>query len=116
MMVCAHCTCMASLGETCTHIAAFLFYLDAVAHLQGMKTIECSWIISSYLRSAQYLPIKNINYTSARGLKRKLDGTINNPESVSNESAVHTATGQVESTSEELDQLDLDLFFQGISK
>ena len=60
--------------------------------------------------------IKNINFTSARGLKRKLDGAINNPESVSNESAVHTGAGQAESTSEELDQLDPDLFFQDISK
>ena len=65
------------------------------------------------LKSVQYLPIKDIDFTSARGLKRKLDGTINNPESVLNESAVHTATGQVELTSEEL---DLDLFFQDISK
>ena len=121
---------MAGLGETCihiaavlfylevvaTHIAAVLFYLEAVARLQGMKTItesECSWIIPSYLKSAQYLPIKDIEFTSARGLKRKLDGTINNPESVLNESAVYTATGQVEITSEEL---DLDLFFLDISK
>ena len=71
---------------------------------------------ASYLKSAQYLPIQNIDFTSARGLKRNLDGTINNPESVSNESVVHTTTGQVESTSEELDQLDLNLFFQDISK
>ena len=120
VIVCAHCTCMAGLGETCTHIAAVLFYLEAVARLQGMKTVtesgECSWIIPSYLKSAQYLPIKDIDFTSARGLKRKLDGTINNPESVLNESEVHTATGQVELTSEELEELDLDLFFQDISK
>jgi len=108
---------MAGFDETCTeytHIAAVLFYLEAVAHLQGTKAVaesECSWFIPSYLKSAQYLPIKNIDFTSARGLKRKLDGAIDNPESSvlsKEESAIHTAVSQVESTSEEL-----DLFFQG---
>ena len=27
MIVCAHCTCMAGLGETCPHIAVVFFYL-----------------------------------------------------------------------------------------
>jgi len=39
VIVCAHCNCMAGLGETCTHIVAVLFYLEAVARLQGMKTV-----------------------------------------------------------------------------
>ena len=33
VIVCAHCKCMAGLGETCTHIAAVLIYLEAVACL-----------------------------------------------------------------------------------
>jgi len=81
VIVCAHCNCMAGLGETCTHLAAVLFYLKVVARLQGMKTVtesECSWIIPSYLKSAHYLPIKDIDFTSARGLKRKLDGNATN--------------------------------------
>jgi len=84
VIVCVHCNCMAGLGETCIQIVAFLFYLEALARIQDTKTVtvsECSWIILSYLKSAQYLPIKNIDFTSARGLKRKLDGTINNSES-----------------------------------
>jgi len=55
VIVCAHCNCIAGLGETCSHIAAVLFYLEAVAHLQGMKSVterECNWIIPSYLKSA----------------------------------------------------------------
>ena len=112
---------MAGLGETCTHIAAVLFYLEAVARLQGTKTVtesECSWIIPSYLKSAQYLPIKNIDFTSARGLKRKLDGAINNSESSGlskEESAIHTTVSQVESTSEELDLFFKDISMQGTS-
>ena len=115
--LCAHCNSMAGLGETCTHFAAVLFYLEAVACLQGVKTVtetECSWIIPSYLKSAQYLPIKNIDFTSSRGIKRKLDGAINNSEFSGlsmEETATHTAVSQVKSTSEEL-----DLFFKDISK
>jgi len=48
---------MAELGETSTHIAAVLFYLEAVARLQGTKTVtesECSWIIPSYLKAVAY--------------------------------------------------------------
>ena len=70
-------------------------YVEAVACLQGMKTVtesECSWILPSYLKSAQYL---DIDFTSARGLKRKLDGTISSPQS---ESILSTVTKTVAST------------------
>ena len=29
VVLCAHCTCMAGLGEVCSHIGAILFYVDA---------------------------------------------------------------------------------------
>ena len=35
---CGHCNCIAGLGETCTHIAAILFYLEAVYRVQEVKT------------------------------------------------------------------------------
>ena len=35
---CAHCNCMAGLGEVCTHVAAILFYLEAISRIQGKKT------------------------------------------------------------------------------
>ena len=71
---------MAGLGETCTHIASVLFYLEAVARLQGKQTStqnKCEWIIPSYLRKVEYLPVKNIDFTSARKQKRNLDEAIN---------------------------------------
>ena len=70
---------MAGLGEACSHIAALLFYLEAIARMQGTKTCtqeECQWIIPSYLKAVEYLPIKDIDFTSARGKKRKLDNII----------------------------------------
>ena len=82
-MCCAHCNCMAGLGETCTHIAAVLFYLEAVARLQCKQTCtqsRCQWIIPSYLRNVEYLPVKRIDFTSARKRKRNLDEAINSVE------------------------------------
>ena len=64
---------MAGLGETCTHIAAVLFYLEAVTRLQDKETTpqcKCEWIIPSYLKNVEYLPVKDIDFTSKR--KRKL--------------------------------------------
>ena len=76
---CAHCNCMAGLGETCTHIAATLFYLEAASRLQGKQTStqrKCEWILPSFQKDVEYLPIKEIDFTSAIGKKRKLDELI----------------------------------------
>ena len=35
---CAHCNCMAGLGETCTRVAAMLFYLEAVVRRKVTRT------------------------------------------------------------------------------
>ena len=71
---------MAGLGETCTHISSVLFYLEASARLHGTSktcTDEASkWIIPSYQKEVQYLPIKDLDFTSARGKKQTLDDQI----------------------------------------
>ena len=51
-IVCAHCTCMAGLGEACSHIAAVLFAVDAVTHAsindeEASTSVKCIW--SKYL-------------------------------------------------------------------
>jgi len=71
---------MAGLGETCTHVAAILFYVEAVVRIQGSKTCTQSryaWIIPSYVKSIDYQPIKKIDFTSAAGKKRKVDEMLN---------------------------------------
>ena len=70
---------MAGLGEACSHIATILYYLEALARMEGTRTCtqeECQWIIPSYLKNVEYLPIKEIDFTSAKGKKRKLDEMI----------------------------------------
>lgn len=71
---------MAGLGEVCSHIASILFYLETLVRIQGTQPTctqeKCQWVIPSYLRNAEYLPIKDIDFTSAKGKKRKLDDAI----------------------------------------
>ena len=71
----AHCNCMAGLGETCTHVAAVLFYLEAAARIQGNQTStqrKCEWIMPSFQKNVQYLPVKDMDFTSARAKKENL--------------------------------------------
>ena len=54
---CAHCNCVAGLGETCTHVAAMLFHLEAVVRMKDTRTCtqsQCAWVISSYVKSVDY--------------------------------------------------------------
>ena len=63
---------MADLGEICTHVAAVLLYLDALARLQWNEIYtqhKCDWIIPTFQKNMDYLPIKCINFTSAKGKK-----------------------------------------------
>ena len=85
---CAHCDCIAGLGEACSHTAAILYYLETLARIPDTRTCtqeEFQWIIPSYLITVEYFPIKDIDFTSARRKKRKLNETIdgaNNAQSI----------------------------------
>ena len=66
---CAHCNHMAGLSEVCTHIAAILFYLEVACRFEEAKTCTqglCTWNVPS-LKKIEYLPTKEIDFTSARG-------------------------------------------------
>lgn len=80
---CAHCTCMAGLGEVCTHVAAVLFYLETAARINGIPSCtqqQCQWVVPSFQHNIPYSPIKSIDFTSAKTKKRKLnDGTPLHP-------------------------------------
>lgn len=109
---CAHCNCMAGLGETCTHIAAVLFYLEAATRLQGKQSCtqrKCEWILPSFQKDVKCLPIKDIDFTSVKGKKRKLnesiDGSVPKKSSVSNPRSTVTPSNE-----------EYDLFYEQLSK
>ena len=48
---CAHCTCIADLGEACSHIAAILFTAEANTHVKNQFSqiaLSCSWLPPSF--------------------------------------------------------------------
>jgi len=75
---------MAGLGEAFSHIVAILYLLGTLARMQETGTCtqeEYQWVvIPSYLKSTEYLPIKEIDFTFSRGKKRKLDEMIDGKE------------------------------------
>ena len=104
---------MAGLGETCSHIAAVLFYLEAAARIQGTSTTctqeACQWVIPSYLKSVEYVPIKEIDFTSAKGRKRKLDEVIDCDVDPTDVIKVSMVRGKLPTESE------MDLLFENLS-
>ena len=68
-ILCAHCTCMAGIGEACSHIAAVLFAAEAnTKRIQGISCTSnpCSWSAPSS-KIVAYAPISEIYFTTPRG-------------------------------------------------
>ena len=103
---------MAGLREACTHIGAILFYLEAVCRFEEAKTCTqglCAWNVPC-LKKIEYLRTKEIDFTSVRGKKSKLDDPLEGVSTVSEESAVTTNEGS-RPTSDEF-----ALFYKNISR
>lgn len=67
---------MAGLGEACTHVGAMLFYLETSTKVNGGRTCtqqKCQWVIPSYQREIPYLPVKDLDFTSAKGKHKALE-------------------------------------------
>ncbi|XP_041349329.1 uncharacterized protein LOC121368656 [Gigantopelta aegis] len=72
----AHCTCMAGLGEACTHVAALLFAIEATVKLRDSKTVteeKAYWLLPSSVKGVGYKPCREIDFTSAKTMKKKMD-------------------------------------------
>ena len=77
-VITGHCTCMAGLGEACSHVAAVLFAAEAnsVTKLQFSSTsLPCSWLPSTF-QSVKFSEINGIDFSTPQ-LKRKLSITGN---------------------------------------
>ena len=75
----AHCTCMAGLGETCTHVGALLFWIETAVRIKSAKTVTQSaayWLLPSGIDKVGYNEVGDIDFTSASAKKRKLDDSI----------------------------------------
>ena len=67
---------MAGLGETCTHVAALLFAVDASVKLRDSKTVtdeKSYWLLPTSVKGVSYKEIREMDFTSAKTMKKKLD-------------------------------------------
>jgi hypothetical protein len=67
---------MAGLGEACTHIAALLFAIEASVKLRDSKTVteeKAYWLLPTSVKGVKYKECSEIDFTSAKTLKKKLD-------------------------------------------
>ncbi|CAN7989956.1 unnamed protein product [Ixodes pacificus] len=79
----AHCTCMAGLGEACSHVAALLFRVEVDVkfgiHDPSSTSVECRWITAS--STAQASRVASIDFIKPS--KRRRLNTISTPKEVS---------------------------------
>jgi len=57
-IISAHCLgCKAGLGESCSHVASVMFYIEAVTRIQGKLACtqaKCTWILPTYVNEVPY--------------------------------------------------------------
>ena len=102
---------MAGLGEVCTHVAAVIFYIEAVARLNGIPTCtqkECQWMIPTYQRDIPYAPLSKIDFSSAKSNKRALDTTIG--------TSCPVVSKQINPPVQQASTHDLQCFYHQLSK
>ena len=75
-----HCDCMAGLGESCSHAGAILFYVEAAVRMRDSKTVtgeKAHWMLPSAHKATEYKRAVDIDFTSPKTMKAKLDLKVN---------------------------------------
>ena len=79
-VVVAHCTCMAGLGEACSHVAALLFLLEGntlYRNNQSCTSLPCSWLPPSF-HNVPFAQLANIDFSTPQAKQRKVHGSSTN--------------------------------------
>jgi len=101
----AHCLgCKVGLAESCSHITSVLFYLEATTRIHGKLAcmqVKCSWILPTYVNEVPYARAKDIDFSSAKKLKEKLNQKIEDLQQLhaSNHTAVSSSGTALAGTS-----------------
>lgn len=78
----AHCSgCKAGLGESCSHVACLLYYLESWTKINGKLSctqLKCQWILPHFVKDVEYARVRDIEFKSAQKLKSELDSKIDN--------------------------------------
>ena len=74
-----HCTCMAGLGEACSHIAALLFALEANTQCQKRTScisLPCSWLPPSF-QNVEYSTLADIDFMTPQAQQLNVRQQLN---------------------------------------
>ena len=74
LVVCAHCNCMAGLGEACSHIAALLFTIEANTNVKkslSCTSLPCYWLPPTF-KNVPFARICDIDFTTPHKKKQKI--------------------------------------------
>ena len=69
-----HCNCMAGLGETCSHVASFLWAVEAGGRMRDSMTMtqkKAYWVLLPSVKEVPYAPLSHINFLG-RSVPRRL--------------------------------------------
>ncbi|KAF4103621.1 hypothetical protein G5714_016504 [Onychostoma macrolepis] len=76
---CAHCTCMTGIAESCTHVGAVLFKIEAAVRIRGTKTVTdvpAYWMMPANVEKVQAEVGYKIDFTSGAVKRVALDKCI----------------------------------------
>ena len=68
-VICAHCTCMTGLGESCIHIIAILFWAEIKVKFISSQTVtdrESYWLAPKDVEKIVPEPAYKIDFTSVK--------------------------------------------------
>lgn len=103
MVECGHCDCMAGLAETCSHVAAILYWLETAVRLHEETTCTSktnSWLPPSMPAACHQVPYVTMEVLEQISSHKKLS---------SNSGSVSTNTVGQAPSQEELEELYMDL-------
>ena len=114
-ILCAHCTCMAGLGEACSHIAALLFAAEANTQIRkntSCTSTACSWL-APRLKKIEYAPICDIDFTTPQKKRKMLENHTSCPLIATSSSSPSTmSSNQIDRPTEE----EVETLLKNLSK
>lgn len=74
----AHCTCMAGLAETCSHVGAVLHWVETAVRVRNdtpCTSKENRWLMPTPVKDIPYLELRNIDFTTPKRQSTVLTNT-----------------------------------------
>ncbi|XP_074614405.1 uncharacterized protein LOC141874140 [Acropora palmata] len=117
-VVTAHCNCMAGLGGACSHVGAILFAVEAGVRIKRSTTctsVPCKWLMPTPVIAVSYQELRDIDFTSSKTKKRKLDSKISGLSSDTSKQNSSPAQSDAAKNVFVPSQTDIKKFFESLN-